>query len=74
MIDMRPLPMAFSQLPIKNPLTDFVDSIAGYQVWLFLQWYYAPYKLASKGDDVDQWIKAVSLNGARWNISNLCKP
>jgi hypothetical protein len=72
MIDMTPLPMAFTA--IKNPLTDFIDSVAGYQVWLFLQWYYSPYKLAGKTDDVDQWIQAVSLNGARWNISNLCKP
>jgi hypothetical protein len=70
MIDMTPLPMAFSQVnwPIKTPLTDLIDQIAGYQVWLFLQVYYAPYKLASKGDEVDHWVKAVSLNGARWTI------
>lgn len=65
---MTPLPMAFSQMqfPIKNPLTDFIDLVAGYQVWLFLQWYYAPYTLASKKDDVDKWVSAVTLNGARW--------
>lgn len=69
---MAPLPLAFSQMPftIRNTFTDFIDNIAGYQVWLFLQLYYAPYTLASKTDDVDKWISAVSLNGARW--STLC--
>ena len=71
---MTPLPMALSQMqhPIKNPLTEFIDTVAGLQVWMFLQLYYLPYTLASKGDDVDQWIKAVSLNGSRW--STICKP
>ena len=77
MIDMTPLPMAFSQMHYQqlveqHPVVKLVNAIVDYQLWLFLQLYYAPYTLASKGDDVDKWISSLSLNGARW--SNLCKP
>jgi hypothetical protein len=50
------------------------ENIMNYNAWLFLQWYYMPYMLIGKGDDVDQWIKAVSLNGIKLHSPNICKP
>ena len=43
-----------------------------YQVWLMLQLYFVPYRMASMGDEVDQWISQYSLNGMK--LFNICKP
>lgn len=55
--------------------TEFTERLASdpasLPVVLFLYWYYLPYMLAGDSE-VDKWMNAVSLNGARW--SNLCKP
>lgn len=81
MIDMTPLPMALSQMKIPNEfvakywaneLMQPVNLLIDYQMWLFLQVYFMPYRLAGMGDDIDKVISCVSLNGIR--SANLCKP
>jgi len=78
---MTPLPMAFSQMKVPNefiakymaneimrPITALMD----YQIWLFLQWHYLPFRIPSLMGETDKWVSAVTLNGIR--SSNLCKP
>lgn len=48
-----------------------LNSIIDYQVWLFLQWYYSPFMLMSKGDEIDKFLSQFSLNGIK-NF-NLCQ-
>ena len=43
-----------------------------YQVWLMLQLYFAPYRLATMGDEVDQWVSQYSLNGMK--CFSICRP
>ena len=74
---MTPLPPAFSdmykKIAIENhPIVKITNSVLEYQMWLFLQLYFAPYRLATMGDDIDKVISRVSLNGIK--SSNLCKP
>lgn len=40
--------------------------------WLFLQWYYLPFRMPELMGETEKWVSSVSLNGSRW--SNLCKP
>ena len=42
-----------------------INSIIDYQVWLFLQWYYSPFMLMSKGDEIDQFLSHFSLNDVK---------
>lgn len=44
---------------------NIIDMIIDYNVWLFLQWYYLPMKIISKGDELDQFISHFSLNGIK---------
>ena len=44
---------------------DMLGSIIDYQVWLFLQLYYMPMTIISKGDEVDKFISHFSLNGIK---------
>ena len=74
---MTPLPPAFSdmykKITIENhPIVKITNSVLEYQMWLFLQLYFAPYRLATMSDDLDKFISRVSLNGIK--SSNLCKP
>lgn len=44
---------------------NFIEAILDYNVWLFLQWYYSPFTLMRKGDEIDQFISQFSLNGIK---------
>jgi hypothetical protein len=41
------------------------NRIIDYQVWLFLQLYFMPMTIISKGDEVDKFISHFSLNGIK---------
>jgi hypothetical protein len=74
---MTPLPMAFSEMyermAIENhPIVKITNSILDYQMWLFLQMYFMPFRMATMGSDVDKWISSVSMNGLK--SFNLCQP
>ena len=48
-----------------------INSIYDYNVWLFLQWYYLPMRIITKGDDVDRFISQFTLNG--FKSYNICR-
>ena len=48
---------------MKN--NDIAGSMMDYGVWMFLQWYYMPMTIISKGDEVDKFISHFSLNGMK---------
>jgi hypothetical protein len=48
---------------MKN--NDIAESIMDYGVWMFLQWYYMPMTLISKGDEMDKFISHFTLNGVK---------
>jgi hypothetical protein len=48
----------------------FVDQMFDSWMWIMVKMMYAPYDLLSQIGDVEDWVKNVSLNGARW--SNIC--
>ncbi len=48
-----------------------IDWYIDYNVWLFLQWYYSPFILMRKGDEIDQFLSHFSLNGIK--SFGLCK-
>ena len=48
-----------------------MNALIDFNVWMFLQLYFLPYRLPQYGSEVDKWISVVSLNGAKGNI---CKP
>jgi hypothetical protein len=50
---------------------NILESIMDYNVWLFLQWYYSPFMLMSKGDEIDRFLSQFSLNGIK--SFGLCK-
>jgi hypothetical protein len=41
------------------------ENIMDYYAWMFLQWYYMPMTLISKGDEMDKFISHFSLNGMK---------
>jgi hypothetical protein len=78
---MTPLPVAFSQMKISdemiakywiNEMMHPITKLMDYQMWLFLQLYFAPYRMATMGDDIDKVISSISLNGIK--SFNLCQP
>jgi hypothetical protein len=48
---------------MKNNI--FFENIMDYYAWMFLQWYYMPMTLISKGDEMDKFISHFSLNGIK---------
>jgi hypothetical protein len=48
---------------MKNNI--FFENIMDYNAWMFLQWYYMPMTLISKGDEMDKFISHFSLNGMK---------
>jgi hypothetical protein len=56
--------------PLQNNY--FVDQMFDSWMWIILKLMYAPYELPTQLGDVEDWVKSVSLNGARW--SNMCNP
>jgi len=54
---------SLSQLP-SNPID--------LGTWIFLQWYFLPYRIPALMGETDKWISSVSMNGARW--TTICKP
>jgi hypothetical protein len=56
--------------PLQNNY--FVDQMFDGWMWIMLKLMYAPYELPAQLGDVEDWVKSVSLNGARW--SNMCNP
>jgi hypothetical protein len=40
--------------------------------WIMIKMMHAPYELPAHLGDAEDWVKNVSLNGARWN--NICNP
>jgi hypothetical protein len=60
---------AFTVLPASNPI---VEIILDQWAWLLLKWYYMPFEIIGRGDEVDQWIKQFTLNGIK--SGNLCRP
>jgi hypothetical protein len=47
---------------MKNNIFEY---IIDYNVWLFLQLYYLPMTIISKGDEMDKFISHFSLNGMK---------
>ena len=48
-----------------------VNKLMDYNVYWFLQWYYLPMRMITKGDDVDRFISHFSLNGLK--PFNICQ-
>ncbi len=48
-----------------------VNKLIDLNVWIFLQWYYIPYKMITQGDDVDKFISQFTLNG--FKSFNICR-
>ena len=69
MLDYQKIGMAFFG-PLQNNY--FVDQMFDAWMWIMIKLMYAPYGLPVQMDEVDNWIRNVSLNGARW--SNICRP
>ena len=69
MLNYHQIGIAFSE-PFQNNyfLNEMLDSWA----WIMIKMMYAPYELPAHLGDAENWVKNVSLNGARW--SNLCRP
>jgi hypothetical protein len=55
-----------------NTLWQPLENLMDFNVWLFLQWYYAPMTMLGKGSEIDQWIASFSPNGMK--AFNICKP
>jgi hypothetical protein len=41
------------------------NNLFDYSIWMFLQWYYMPMTLISKGDEMDKFISHFTLNGVK---------
>jgi hypothetical protein len=67
MLDYHRIGMAFSE-PLQNNY--FANQMFDRWMWIMVKMMYAPYDLPSQIGDVEDWVKNVSLNGARW--SNIC--
>jgi hypothetical protein len=69
MLDYHRIGMAFSE-PLQNNY--FLNEILDGWAWVMIKMMYAPYDLPAQLGEVEDWVKHVSLNGARW--SNICRP
>ena len=49
-----------------------MSALIDFNVWMFLQLYFLPYRLPEYGSEVDKFVSVYSLNGIK--SSNLCKP
>jgi hypothetical protein len=61
--------MAFSE-PLQNNY--FANQMFDAWMWVMVKMMYAPYRLPAQMGEVEDWVKNVSLNGARW--TNMCNP
>jgi hypothetical protein len=50
----------------------FLNEMLDGWAWVMIKMMYAPYGLPAQMGEVEDWVKNVSLNGARW--SNMCLP
>ena len=69
MLDYQKIGMAFFG-PIQNNY--FADQMFDAWMWVMVKMMYAPYGLPAQMGEVEDWVRNVSLNGARW--SNICRP
>ena len=69
MLDYQKIGMA-SIAPLQNNY--FLDQMFDSWMWIMIKMMYAPYGLPAQIGEVEDWVKNVSLNGARW--SNICRP
>jgi hypothetical protein len=60
--------MEFTELLPSNIVANM---LVDQWVWLLLKWYYAPFEMIGRGDEVDQWVSTFSLNGIKQ--SSICK-
>jgi hypothetical protein len=56
--------------PLQNNY--FANQMFDSWMWVMIKMMYAPYELPAQLGEVEDWVRNVSLNGARW--SNICKP
>lgn len=57
--------MEFLSPQASDVWLDPVNKLMDWNVWMFLQWYYLPMRIISKGDDMDQFISQFTLNGIK---------
>jgi hypothetical protein len=77
MIDMTPLPPAFSEMYERmayrtHPAVKLAGEMINAQMWIMLNIWFLPYKLPGMFGDIEEVISSVTLNGIK--SSNLCKP
>jgi hypothetical protein len=69
MLDYHKIGMAFLE-PLQNNY--FADQMFDAWMWILVKMMYAPYGVPAQMGEVEDWVRNVSLNGARW--SNICLP
>jgi hypothetical protein len=69
MLDYQKTGMALLE-PLQNNY--FLNEMFDGWAWIMIKMMYAPYGLPAQLGEVEDWVKNVSLNGARW--SNICRP
>ena len=69
MLDYHKIGMALTE-PLQNNY--FANQMFDSWMWVMIKMMYAPYELPAQLGEVEDWVRNVSLNGARW--SNICKP
>jgi len=69
MLDYQKTGMALLE-PLQNNY--FLNEMFDNWMWIMVKLMYAPYGLPAQLGEVEDWVKNVSLNGARW--SNICRP
>jgi hypothetical protein len=69
MLNYQKIGTAYSE-PLQNNY--FINQIFDSWMWIMIKMMYAPYGVPAQLGEVEDWVRNVSLNGARW--SNMCRP